>query len=118
MRSSNSSDSSENAPKIELLLNRAVLGQHAGELLLDLHKFVTKDCDTDKYKMTGMIVKGTMVFVTVLEISRQHYIKLAANKELKDEDKAITTILRPLILLNETDRNVLIESFVRLNNMQ
>ncbi|CAC5422591.1 unnamed protein product [Mytilus coruscus] len=47
MRSSTSSDTSENAPKIELLLNWAVLGQHAGELLLDLHKYVTKDCDTD-----------------------------------------------------------------------
>ncbi|XP_076083654.1 uncharacterized protein LOC143054511 [Mytilus galloprovincialis] len=118
MRSSNSSDSSENAPKIELLLNRAVLGQHAGELLLDLHKFVTKDCDTDQYKMTGMIVKGTMVFVTVLEISRQHYIKLAANKELEDGDKAIIYYSRPFNILNETDRNVLIETFVRLNNMQ
>ncbi|VDI33895.1 Hypothetical predicted protein [Mytilus galloprovincialis] len=115
---SRSSDTSENAPKIELLLNRAVLGQHAGELLLDLHKFVTKDCYTDQYKMPGMIVKGTMVFVTVLEISRQHYIKLAANKELEDGDKAIIYYSRPFNILNERDRNVLIESFVRLNNMQ
>ncbi|XP_063407985.1 uncharacterized protein LOC134691393 isoform X1 [Mytilus trossulus] len=118
MRSSNSSDSSEDAPKIELLLNNAVLGQHAGELLLDLNKFVTKDCDTDKYKMSGMIVNGTMVFVTVLEMSRQHYIKLAANKELEDGDKAIIYYSRPFNILNESDRNVLIESFVRLNNMQ
>ncbi|CAC5390616.1 unnamed protein product [Mytilus coruscus] len=58
------------------------------------------------------------VFVTVLEISRQHYIKLAANKELEDGDKAIIYYSRPFNILNERDRNVLIESFVRLNNMQ
>lgn len=58
------------------------------------------------------------VFVTLLEISRQHYIKLAANKELEDGDKAIIYYSRPFNILNETDRNVLIESFVRLNNMQ
>lgn len=58
--------SAENSDTIELDLRDSVLGQHAGELLLDLHReFINKEAnyyeEDRKINMLGMIVNGTYV---------------------------------------------------------
>ncbi|CAC5406384.1 unnamed protein product [Mytilus coruscus] len=101
---------------LEVRLNTMVLGQHAGELLLDLRRHCT-DEDKPKLTMPGMIVDDTKIFFTVLEISSTHYKKLKENIELEDQDKAIIYYSTPLDILLREDRNVLIDNFIRLNNI-
>ncbi|XP_052103155.1 uncharacterized protein LOC127736632 isoform X2 [Mytilus californianus] len=101
---------------LEVRLNTMVLGQHAGELLLDLRRHCTDD-DEPKLTMPGIIVDGTKIFFTVLEISSTHYKKLKENIELDDQDKAIIYYSIPLDILLREDRNVLIDNFIRLNNI-
>ncbi|VDH93270.1 Hypothetical predicted protein [Mytilus galloprovincialis] len=102
---------------LEVRLNSMVLGQHAGELLLDLRRHC-KDDDKPKLTMPGMIVDGTKIFFTVLEISSTHYKKLKENVELEEEDKAIIYYSTPLDILLRNDRNDLIDNFIRLNNIK
>lgn len=101
-------------PEIEEDLDCNVLGRHAGELLLDVRKYA-KGND----KMPGIIVNGTKVYFTLLDISSHHMIKLYQRKEL-DKKKDVATIYysRPLDILVEEDRIILIENFMRLNNFQ
>ena len=54
------SESEEKIPIIEFDLNRRVLGQHAGELLLDLYQF-HRDVEIPVMKLPGIIVNGTDV---------------------------------------------------------
>ncbi|CAG2226494.1 unnamed protein product [Mytilus edulis] len=66
-----------------------VKGQHAGELLLDLHSIKKKRfSNCSEYYMPGMIVDGTGVSITMLVISRSHYEKIERNEPLDPEDKA------------------------------
>ncbi|XP_063411846.1 uncharacterized protein LOC134694729 [Mytilus trossulus] len=102
---------------LEVRLNSTVLGQHAGELLLDLRRHCT-DEDKSKLTMPGIIVDGTKIFFTVLEISSTHFKKLKENIELEEEDKAIIYYSTPLDILLRDDRNVLIDNFIRLNNIK
>ncbi|XP_076089516.1 uncharacterized protein LOC143059829 [Mytilus galloprovincialis] len=102
---------------LEVRLNSMVLGQHAAELLLDLRRHCTDD-KKPKLTMPGMIVDGTKIFFTVLEISSTHYKKLKENIELEEEDKAIIYYSTPLDILLRDDRNVLIDNFIRLNNIK
>lgn len=57
-----SSEDSSRKPPIEgYLSNKKALGQHAGELLLDLYKFRKDYMKGPKLTMPGMIVDGTKV---------------------------------------------------------
>ena len=59
--SSKISNTSENKPAMAYVLPRQLLGQHAGELLLDFHKFGKKNGDQTVYTMPGLIIKDTEV---------------------------------------------------------
>lgn len=99
--------------EIELDLGSAVLGQHAGELLLDIPKI-----QYTSIKIPGMIVKDTKVYFTLLDMSGDHYYKLCKRMTLnKDKDVATIFYSKPLDILIEEERNILIESFMRLNNI-
>lgn len=65
--SSRSSNTLDCKPGLAWLLNRQLLGQHAGELLLDLHQFNKKESDSSTYTMPGIIVKDT-------EVRLQHHV--------------------------------------------
>ncbi|XP_076110727.1 uncharacterized protein LOC143079346 [Mytilus galloprovincialis] len=115
--------SAENSDTIELDLRDSVLGQHAGELLLDLHReFINKEAnyyeEDRKINMLGMIVNGTYVYLTVLDMTWKHYQKLRNNKILDDNDKATIYYTHARNILQERSRRVLIEEFLRLNNME
>lgn len=59
------------------------------------------------------------VYFTLLEMSGTHFVKLYNNKTLdKDKDRATIHYCRPLDILVEEDRNILIENFMRFNNFQ
>ncbi|XP_076078258.1 uncharacterized protein LOC143048456 [Mytilus galloprovincialis] len=110
---------------IKVDLNDRVLGQHAGELLLDLnnkHKGDEKQHLEEELKknltMTGMIVDGTRVFFTLLEMTRKHYQKLKDNEDLDIDDKAIIYYSNPKDILMEPERRTLIKDFMSLNNIQ
>ncbi|CAC5366770.1 unnamed protein product [Mytilus coruscus] len=85
--------SAENSDVIELDLQDSVLGQHAGQLLLDLNReYINKEAnyyeDDRKINMPGMIVNGTYVYITVLDMTWKHYQKLRTNKTLDENDRA------------------------------
>ncbi|XP_063408518.1 uncharacterized protein LOC134692081 isoform X2 [Mytilus trossulus] len=115
---SSSSMSSEDESRslksaLELDLGSAVLGQHAGQLLLDIPKM-----QYTTIKIPGMIVKDTKVYFTLLDMSGDHYYKLCKRMTLdKDRDVATIHYSKPLDILIEEERNILIESFMRLNNI-
>ncbi|XP_052072114.1 uncharacterized protein LOC127710361 [Mytilus californianus] len=108
--------SKEQLPEILTDLNKRVLGQHAGELLLDLHEYGFDD-HTSKLTLPGMIVDGTKVYFTLLEMTKTHHEKLCKNLELDETDIATIYYARPLDILSQESRNILIENFVRLNNI-
>ncbi|XP_052088563.1 uncharacterized protein LOC127725545 [Mytilus californianus] len=110
---------------IEVDLNDRVLGQHAGELLLDLHnkhkgdeKLHSEDEVRKNLTMTGMIVNGTRVFFTLLEMTRKHYQKLKDYEDLDENDKAIIYYSNPKDILMEPERRTLIKDFMSLNNIE
>ncbi|CAC5418978.1 unnamed protein product [Mytilus coruscus] len=108
--------SKEPLPEIIADLNVKVLGQHAGELLLDLHEYGSDD-HISKLTTPGLIIDGTKVYFTLLEMSKSHYEKLCKNLELDETDRAIICYSRPLDILHFESRNTLIENFVQLNNI-
>ncbi|VDI64741.1 Hypothetical predicted protein [Mytilus galloprovincialis] len=108
--------SKEPIPEIIADLNEQVLGQHAGELLLDLHEYGLDD-HISQLTSPGLIIDGTKVYFTLLEMSKSHYEKLCKNVELDETDRAIIYYSRPLDILHLESRNTLIENFVRLNNI-
>ncbi|XP_071149075.1 uncharacterized protein [Mytilus edulis] len=111
----------EEKPQIEIDLNKKILGQHAGELLLDLDRYrVSNEKLADLSNiltMPGMILDGTKVFFTLLEMTVKHHTRLHYNQELDEDDRATVYYSRPLDILIEKDRQILIENFVRLNNI-
>lgn len=90
----------EHADPIALNLHDDVLGQHAGELLLDLHlkyRMKSSTCYEDdcKVNMLGMLVDGSLIYLTVLEMTWQHYQKLKNNQPLEPEDQATIQYTSP-----------------------
>ncbi|XP_063442122.1 uncharacterized protein LOC134722430 [Mytilus trossulus] len=115
--------SAEDSDTIELDVRDSVLGKHAGELLLDLHReFINKEAnyyeEDRKINMLGMIVNGTYVYLTVLDMTWKHYQKLRNNEILDDNDKATIYYTHARNILQERSRRVLIEEFLRFNNME
>ncbi|CAG2244888.1 unnamed protein product [Mytilus edulis] len=110
-------ESNKPLPEIIADLNVQVLGKHAGELLLDLHEYGFIDNHISKLTSPGLIIDGTKVYFTLLEMSKSHYEKLCKNVELNETDRAIIYYSRPLDILHLESRNTLIENFVLLNNI-
>ncbi|VDI00876.1 Hypothetical predicted protein [Mytilus galloprovincialis] len=103
-------------PLIERIANTRVLGQHGGELLLDLKRYQESTTES-QLTMLGMIIDKTKVIFTVLVMSRTHLDKLKNNQLLLNDDRAVIYYSKPLDILSEESRSVLIENFVRLNNV-
>ncbi|XP_076114756.1 uncharacterized protein LOC143082786 isoform X2 [Mytilus galloprovincialis] len=107
----------KHAPPLILdITNERAIGQHGGELLLNLNKFYG-DSETDTLKLFGMIVIETSVIFTLLEMSKKHLEKLRNNEELDNQDEATIYYSPPYDILCEESRNILIENFMRLNNV-
>ncbi|XP_076076652.1 uncharacterized protein LOC143047477 isoform X2 [Mytilus galloprovincialis] len=113
---SNESDDGS-IPSIAFDLNKEVLGQHAGELLLDLYECRRRG-DVPMLTMPGMIVDGTKVYMTLLEISNTHFRKLEGNQELTPQDRATIYYSKPLNILQDDERSILMETCIRLNNIE
>ncbi|XP_052067687.1 uncharacterized protein LOC127706981 [Mytilus californianus] len=110
-------------PWIELDVGKHTLGQHAGELLLDLHNYMKRHSDVKNEKpstltMPGMIIDKTMVYMTLLEMSYQHYEKLAGAEQLTSEDRATIYYSAPHSIFDKEDSFVLFNTMVYLNNIQ
>ena len=58
------------------------------------------------------------VYLTLLEISYQHYEKLAGANLLTSEDRATIYYSAPYNIFDKKDSITLINTFVRLNNME
>ncbi|XP_071128553.1 uncharacterized protein [Mytilus edulis] len=94
-----------------------VFGQHAGELLFDLNRCI-KDSNAKVGRMPGMIIDGVKVIFTLLEIRVSHLEKLRKNQKLNDEDRALLYYSIPYDIFNQTDRNIVMEYFTKLNNVK
>lgn len=114
-----SSDHSFRKPPIEeYLTNSKSLGQHAGQLLLELHKCQKDYKNCPILTMSGMIIDGTKVFFTVLEMKKKHLNKLENNEELDEDDKALIYYSQPFDLIYSDERSILIDNIMRLNNIE
>ncbi|XP_071151863.1 uncharacterized protein [Mytilus edulis] len=111
-----STEDKHEPPLILDITNERAIGQHGGELLLNLNKFYG-DSETDTLKLFGMIVIETSVIFTLLEMSKKHLEKLRNNEELDNQDEATIYYSPPYDILCEESRNILIENFMRLNNV-
>ncbi|CAC5368172.1 unnamed protein product [Mytilus coruscus] len=103
-------------PLIERIANTRVLGQHGGELLLDLKRYQESTTESE-LTMPGMIIDQTKVIFTLLVMSRTHLDKLKNNHLLQNDDRAVIFYSKPLDILSEESRSILIENFMRLNNV-
>ncbi|VDI71440.1 Hypothetical predicted protein [Mytilus galloprovincialis] len=97
-------------PLIERITNTRVLGQHGGELLLDLNKYQGSRIESE-LTMLGMIIDQTKVIFTLLIMSRNHLEKLKSNQLLLNDDRAVIYYSKPLDILSEESRSILIENF-------
>ncbi|XP_052070799.1 uncharacterized protein LOC127709355 isoform X2 [Mytilus californianus] len=96
-----------------------VKGQHAGQLLLDLHSVHRKSfVNGSEYYMPGIIVHRTGVAVTMLVISKTHFEKIEKNEPLGLDDRAKIYVSCFYDYLNEEERNELIQVFLIMNNIQ
>ncbi|XP_076106121.1 uncharacterized protein LOC143074658 [Mytilus galloprovincialis] len=96
--------------------NPDILAKHGGDLLL-LDQFFTGQLDgTDGLReyCPGVIVVGTEVTFTVLEIKTGHLTDV--KNKLCEGGQATIFYSKPRDLLLKEDRDVLVEAFTRLNN--
>ncbi|XP_076110759.1 uncharacterized protein LOC143079367 isoform X1 [Mytilus galloprovincialis] len=113
-----SEDSYRKPPIEEYLMNSTSLGQHAGQLLLELHKCHKDYKNCPILTMSGMIIDGTKVLFTVLEMKKEHLKKLENNEELDEDDKAVIYYSQPFDLIYSDERSILIDNIMRLNNLE
>lgn len=90
------------------------LGQHGGELLLHLRNYEEKLIRRRRV-LPGMIVIGTEVIFTVLEIDAKHLAQVYSRETV--DSKAKIFYSRPMDFLKKKDRDVLMEAIIRLNNV-
>ncbi|VDI09584.1 Hypothetical predicted protein, partial [Mytilus galloprovincialis] len=113
------SSSSEDVHGVRVTREEKLKGQHAGELLLDLHRIVedkfSENCS--EYSMPGLIIDGTRVSLSMLVISKEHYEKLKDGNVLEETDEAFIYCSAFYNILLESQRNDLIELFLYLDNM-
>ncbi|XP_071129962.1 uncharacterized protein [Mytilus edulis] len=116
--SSQISDMSGNRiPEIISYISSNTLAKHAGELLLDLHKYQSEPKVSNIMNLPGIIVDGTKVYFTMLEMSESHHEKLDKNIQLNGSDKATVYYAKPLDILVQSDRDIIIENLVKLHNI-
>ncbi|XP_052087281.1 uncharacterized protein LOC127724369 isoform X3 [Mytilus californianus] len=103
-------------PAILKRVGQKVLGQHGGELLLHQSLYrQTLDKEQGMRYIPGMIVIGTEVTFTLLELHGKHLAELRS-KDGNIRHKSYIYYSKPRNLLKKEDRDILLESFVRLNN--
>lgn len=97
------------------------LGQHGGDLLI--HKDIYGG-NLSKGRMfrylPGMICIGTRVIFTLLKIAGTHLREIMTMSQfdtIKTSSKATIYYSEPKDLLKKEDRDILVETFVRLNNI-
>lgn len=96
-----------------------ILGQHGGELLINEHSYgsILSKGRILKY-LPGIICIGTEVIFTLLKITSNHLRELKTkSKTVRQDTKAIIYYSEPKDLLRKMDRDILIELFIRLNNI-
>ncbi|XP_052060806.1 uncharacterized protein LOC127701060 [Mytilus californianus] len=120
--SNSSSEASENELSIHAgkpilqWFNPDILAKHGGDLLL-LDQFFTEQLEgTDGLReyLPGIIVVGTEVTFTVLEIKTGHLTDV--KNKLCEGGKATIFYSKPRDFLLKEDRDILVEAFTRLNN--
>lgn len=103
-------------PAILERIGQKFLGQHGGELLMhqSLYRKTLDEERSMKY-IPGMMVIGTEVTLTLLELHGKHLAELRS-KDGNIRHKSFIYYSKPRDLLKKEDRDILLESFVRLNN--
>lgn len=90
------------------------LGRHGGELLLHLCNY-DKNLIRKRRVLPGMIVIGTEVIFTVLEIDAKHLSQVFSTDNVDSKSKIFYS--KPMDFLKKKDRDVLMEAIIRLNNI-
>ncbi|CAC5415643.1 unnamed protein product [Mytilus coruscus] len=111
------SDKSDNRIPEIISYSSNTLAKQAGELLLDLHKYKSEPKVSNIMNLLGIIVDGTKVYFTMLERSESHHEKLDKNIQLNGSDRATVYYAKPLDILVQRDRDIVIENLVRLHNI-
>ncbi|XP_063411677.1 uncharacterized protein LOC134694584 [Mytilus trossulus] len=94
-----------------------VEGQHAGQLLVDLHSMKEKLTDSNNtYLMPGLVIEGTSIAMTMLVISKTHFDKIKNNEPLGEEDKGKIYFSWFYDFMMESQRSILIKLLLSLNN--
>ncbi|XP_052082026.1 uncharacterized protein LOC127719790 [Mytilus californianus] len=117
-----SSDCGSKVSQVPLIFEKVhgnILGQHGGELLINEHSYgsILSKGRILKY-LPGIICIGTEVIFTLLKINSNHLRELKTkSKTVRQDTKATIYYSEPKDLLRKVDRDILIESFIRLNNI-
>ncbi|XP_052064249.1 uncharacterized protein LOC127704282 [Mytilus californianus] len=117
--SSCSEKSVHEEPAIYRRIPQAVLGQHGGELLVHARAYGGRFASKKKRCRLhpGMIVIGTRVTLTVLEYNFDHMDELQNNSE-NENSRSYIYYSEPKDFLKKEDRDLLMESFIRLSNIK
>ncbi|XP_052081753.1 uncharacterized protein LOC127719572 [Mytilus californianus] len=96
-----------------------LLAQHGGQLLVLSQLYTGQHFTKEKTKkfIPGMIVMGTQVTFTLLEYSVNHMKDLFLNN-VNGKERSYIYYTDPMDYLKQEDRNLLLESIVRLSNIK
>ncbi|CAG2250923.1 unnamed protein product [Mytilus edulis] len=96
-----------------------LLAQHGGQLLVLSQLYTGQHFTKDKTKklIPGIIVMGTQVTFTLLEYSVNHMKDLFLNN-VNGKERSFIYYTEPMDYLKKEDRNLLLESIVRLSNVK
>ncbi|XP_052081461.1 uncharacterized protein LOC127719389 [Mytilus californianus] len=96
-----------------------LLAQHGGQLLVFSQLYTGQHFTKDKTRklIPGIIVMGTQVTFTLLEYSVNHMKDLFLNN-VNDKERSYIYYTEPMDYLKQEDRNLLLESIVRLSNVK
>ncbi|XP_063440842.1 uncharacterized protein LOC134721640 [Mytilus trossulus] len=96
-------------------IDHKTLGQHGGKLLLHLQNYNNK-LTRGRRLLPGIIVMGTEVIFTVLEIDPKHLSQVYSEDPI--DSRATIYYSKPKDFLKKADRDVLMEAMIRLNNIK
>ncbi|XP_063421877.1 uncharacterized protein LOC134706670 [Mytilus trossulus] len=119
---SDSSDShisegpAQGMPSICNWISSNVLGQHGGELLIHFDNFAGILTQKDFFFRPGMILIGTKVVLTLLVCSKTHWMEITDIDSIQ-KGTSFISYSEPKDLLIKEDRDELLESIARLNNI-
>ncbi|XP_076094668.1 uncharacterized protein LOC143065155 isoform X5 [Mytilus galloprovincialis] len=103
-------------PPICNWISSNVLGQHGGELLIHFDKFAGILTQKEFFYRPGMILFGTKVVFTLLVCSKKHWMEITDTDSVK-KGTSFISYSEPKDLLIKKDRDELVESIARLNNI-